>query len=43
MSKNDSLSSNQLKILNICESLYQNELFYKAYLKDQDYFGYLIV
>ena len=42
MSANKVLSSNQLKIFNICEALYKNELFYKAFLKDQDYYGYLI-
>ena len=42
MKKNESLSSNQLQILNICEALYQNELFYKCYLKDCEYYGYLI-
>ena len=42
MKKNESLSSNQLQILNICEALYQNEIFYKCYLKDFDYYGYLI-
>ena len=42
MSANNGLSSNQLKIFNICEALYKNELFYKTFLKDQDYYGYLI-
>ena len=42
MKANYGLSSNQLKIFNICEALYKNELFYKAFLKDQDYYGYLI-
>ena len=42
MSANNGLSSNQLKIFNICEALYINELFYKTFLKDQDYYGYLI-
>ena len=42
MSANNGLSSNQLKIFNICRDLYKNELFYKTFLKDQDYYGYLI-
>ena len=42
MKKNESLSSNQLQILNISKALYQNEIFYKCYLKDFDYYGYLI-
>ena len=42
MSANKVLSSNQLKIFNICEALYKNELFYKTFSKDQDYYGYLI-
>ena len=43
MKANNGLSSNQLKIFNICEALYINELFIsKAYLKDYDYYGYLI-
>ena len=42
MKKNESLSSNQLQILNISKALYQNEIFYKCYLKDCDYYGYLI-
>ena len=42
MSANNGLSSNQLKIFIIFEVLYKNEMFYKAYLKGQDYYGYLI-
>ena len=42
MKKNESLSSNQLQILNISKAIYQNEVFYKAYLKDKKYYGYLI-
>ena len=43
MSTNNGLSSNQLKIFNICEALYGNELFLgETYLKDINYFCYLI-
>ena len=42
MKANNGLSSNQLKIINICEEFYKNEFFYKTFLKDRDYYGYLI-
>ena len=42
MKKNESLSSNQLQILNISKAIYQNEFFYKTCLKDNEYYGYLI-
>ena len=43
MSTNNGLTSNQLKIFYICEAFYKNELFLsKTYLKDIDYYGYLI-
>ena len=42
MSANKVLSSNQLKIFNICEALYKNENFWKIKIKDNDYQGYLI-
>ena len=42
MQKNDSLSSNQIQIINIGEGIYQNETFYNSFVKDYDYFGYLI-
>ena len=42
MSTNNGLTSNQLKIFNICEALYKNELFLsKTYLKDNHYCCYL--
>ena len=42
MKANNGLSSNQLKVINICEAFYKNEFFYKNFLKDRDYYGYLI-
>ena len=42
MKANNGLSSNQLKIINICEEFYKNEFFYKNFVKNQEYYGYLI-
>ena len=44
MSINEGQTSNQLQIFNICTAFYQNEKFlHETYMKEQEYFGYLIV
>ena len=43
MIKNEGQTSNQLQIFNICIAFYENEKFFqKNYMKEQEYYGYLI-